>query len=417
MSASIAIRMYNVGFGDCFLLRLPTADGERRMLVDCGWHSQGRGAYDDKELVKQIAIDAGGSIDVVVATHRHQDHISGFGETDLWAGIGVEEVWLPFTAGPPEAGDPHGLASWNRLLESADHLVDANGALKERATQAMAAHSQAQRDEVAFLLWNARANKPGIENLTRGMRRRDGTPALRRYLPADGKDVPAAFTSEALPGARIHVLGPSRDPKYRRKTDTLPPGWGLVDDGSLGARQSMRSPFGDEWAIPQDQLPRRRPFKDESLAGIRGFNDDLLVAARAADGFLNGESLVLLIELGSARLLFTGDAEVSSWTKILETPDLLALAAGATFLKVGHHGSHNATPIAFLRDHLAARVPAMISTQQGTEPFRNGIPLEEIFETMTAKEMSHVRSDRSSAAADPFIVDSQDRWIDCSLPC
>src|SRR5215207_3930790 len=103
---AIQIRMYNVGFGDCFLLRIPTDDGERRMLVDCGYHSQGKGKFSDVDLVTQIKKDlAGKGLDVVVATHRHQDHISGFGETALWADIPVEEVWLPFTADPKAADD------------------------------------------------------------------------------------------------------------------------------------------------------------------------------------------------------------------------------------------------------------------------------------------------------------------------
>ena len=50
----VTIRMYSVGFGDCFLLRIPTPDGERRMLVDCGFHSQGKGAFSDKEIVEKI---------------------------------------------------------------------------------------------------------------------------------------------------------------------------------------------------------------------------------------------------------------------------------------------------------------------------------------------------------------------------
>src|ERR1700730_1169801 len=97
----IEIRMYNVGFGDSFLLRVPTDDGERRILVDCGYHSQGKGKFSDQDLVRQIKADLEGQpLHVVVATHRHQDHISGFGEKDLWADVGVEEVWLPFTANP-----------------------------------------------------------------------------------------------------------------------------------------------------------------------------------------------------------------------------------------------------------------------------------------------------------------------------
>ena len=58
------------------------------MLVDCGYHSQGKGKFTDQDLVKQIKADLKGQpLDVVVATHRHQDHISGFGEKDLWADI------------------------------------------------------------------------------------------------------------------------------------------------------------------------------------------------------------------------------------------------------------------------------------------------------------------------------------------
>ena len=99
--------MYNVGFGDCLLLRIPTSDGERRILVDCGYHSQGKGKFSDDELVKQIKTDlAGELLHVVIATHRHQDHISGFGETELWKDIAVAEVWLPFTANDtPGDGD------------------------------------------------------------------------------------------------------------------------------------------------------------------------------------------------------------------------------------------------------------------------------------------------------------------------
>ena len=34
--ARVVITMYDVGFGDCFLVRFPGGDGERRILFDCG---------------------------------------------------------------------------------------------------------------------------------------------------------------------------------------------------------------------------------------------------------------------------------------------------------------------------------------------------------------------------------------------
>ena len=35
---TIRIRMYRVGFGDCFLLSFPTNSGHAHILVDCGVH-------------------------------------------------------------------------------------------------------------------------------------------------------------------------------------------------------------------------------------------------------------------------------------------------------------------------------------------------------------------------------------------
>src|SRR4029453_8123544 len=124
---------------------------------------------------------------------------------------------------------------------------------------------------------------------------------------------------------------------------------------------------------------------DKSLQAIRLFNDDLLYAAKALDGFLNGESLVLVLEVGSARLLLPGDAEVGAWNTIMNNADALELAASATFLKVGHHGSHNATPITFIEKHLPKKTPAMISTQEGDGRYRSGIPLDRLLERMKVR--------------------------------
>src|SRR6185503_8199823 len=40
--------------------------------------------------------------DVVVATHRHKDHISGFGNAK-WNAVEVKEVWMPWTEDPTDA--------------------------------------------------------------------------------------------------------------------------------------------------------------------------------------------------------------------------------------------------------------------------------------------------------------------------
>lgn len=415
---TIRVRMYNVGFGDCFLLRVPTELGERRVLVDCGYHSQGKGAFSDDELVQQIIHDLDGQgLDVVVATHRHQDHISGFGEVALWKDIGVEEVWLPFTASPDASKDDPSLAAWERLIAAVPRLVNASGALTPLALGALGARSADEQGEAAFMLWNARANEPGIENLTKGLTRANGTRSVRRYLPASGKDVPFSFETPALPGVKVHVLGPSRDPKFRGKR-TAPSSWGVTEEALNGDGAASGSPFGPEWRIPDERLPGRRPFLEKSLHAIAQFNTDLLAAAKAVEGFLNGESLVLVLEVGAARLLLPGDAEVGSWMKMVGTPDALELAAGATFLKVGHHGSHNATPLFFVKEHLAANTPAVLSTQEGPGRFRTGIPLPALLSVLAERRMPFARSDVGLAEATGVFTPGPDgKWIDVALPC
>lgn len=147
------------------------------------------------------------------------------------------------------------------------------------------------------------------------------------------------------------MLGPPTEPKYRKNLK-VPASWGIDDGTPAGKEMETGSPFSPGWRVPVDRLPSRPPFQEKTLDPIRLFNDDLFYAAKAVDGFLNGESIVLVLEVGRVRLLLPADAEVGSWTMIMNNADALELAASATFLKVGHHGSHNATPISFINEHL-----------------------------------------------------------------
>ena len=53
----VTVRMYNVGFGDAFLLLFPERSARRRVLIDCGMHSMVPGPRKMKEVVKQIVDD------------------------------------------------------------------------------------------------------------------------------------------------------------------------------------------------------------------------------------------------------------------------------------------------------------------------------------------------------------------------
>jgi len=272
-----------------------------------------------------------------------------------------------------------------------------------------------ERAAAEFMLWNARANAPGIENLLEGFRQADGRQAKRRFLPEKKDGYPTELVTPVLPGVVTHVLGPPRDPKFR-KNRKVPSTWGFGEALGPVSDGEMASPFPPEWRVDPTRLPSRRPFQDRTLSTIRLFNDDLLYAANALEGFLNGESLVLVLEVGRARILLTGDAEVGAWTTILDNEAALGLAASATLLKIGHHGSHNATPLVFIREHLAKSVPALISTQKGEQKFRNGIPFTDLIDALDARKMPYARSDERPSGG-LFTPDPNGRWIDCLISC
>ena len=107
----VTTRLYCHGLGDCNLLGFARAGGGTYwMLIDCGIHSS---AKDGRETIDAVVADIvrtvtppGGKprIDVVVATHEHWDHISGFlTAAAIFAPCTVGEVWLAWTENPKDA--------------------------------------------------------------------------------------------------------------------------------------------------------------------------------------------------------------------------------------------------------------------------------------------------------------------------
>jgi glyoxylase-like metal-dependent hydrolase (beta-lactamase superfamily II) len=80
---SARLRVYHVGFGDCFLLSFRydgAAAGERHVLIDFGTT---QAPPNKKNILMDVARDiekqvSEGELTAVVATHRHRDHIEGF---------------------------------------------------------------------------------------------------------------------------------------------------------------------------------------------------------------------------------------------------------------------------------------------------------------------------------------------------
>src|SRR5262249_14988152 len=97
----------------------------------------------------------------------------------------------------------------------------------------------------------------------------------------------------------------------------------------------------------------------------------------------------------------------SEWPKIL---------ARTTFLKVGHHGSHNATPKPFVEDILPkppADLWAMVSTiKRGSWP----IPKKELMAALAKRTKKLVRSDQIGEAQPSVFASKASLYVETEIP-
>ena len=375
--STIRIRMYRVGFGDCFLVSLPlaTTGGETHahILVDCGVHGKGDIDMID-QAVDHIAETTGKKLAVVIATHSHQDHISGF--SNKFCKFNIGEVWLPWCE---NLNDKQAAKLQKKHAELAlqlrDHFaVSKSGAADDERKAAMAA--------VANLV----PNKTAMSLLRTGF----GVNAVVRYLEAGG----ALKNPASIGGLSVRVLGPPRDRKFLSKMD--PPAGQRYLRATGGRVESVNDlqPFAQRWRLKSS---------DPSLAHLRlsreerkNFQAELVEAslnglAFALDQAKNNTSLATLLTFRGQHLLFPGDAQYGNWKYWLDQDDAESILSSVTFFKVGHHGSHNATPKDALERMATGNFAAMVSTQSVPWDSIPRIPLMERLGEQTKNRV--VRSD------------------------
>jgi hypothetical protein len=411
--STITVRMYNVGFGDCFLLFVPVIEtnGGRRIakvLIDCGVRANSPKPNPLFDVASQIARDvedpAGEAhIDVVIATHRHQDHVEGF-RYALWGDVKVDEVWLPWTEDPD---DPEAVAILRRQSSLAQairtnlNLLSATGVDAER------------RELMAALAENALSNSDAMKTLHHGFA---GKPT-RRFLSRSTY----VRRPRQLPGVRVHVLGPSRSPEVIQ--DMNPP------SGESYVRLAGGSPSGpsetlfEEAAVTEDRViagavPGFQPDIRQAKGQLRAMTSDgLILSAVALESAVNNTSLMLMFEIGDAYLLFPGDAQWGTWALTLEDQRTRRLLERTTFYKIGHHGSHNATPRQYVDGPFPADGWAVASVAK--IPQWKYIPKAELLTALEEKSgrPGRVFTSMDSLTAPPPEVDTTPKMaVDIRLP-
>src|ERR1017187_8753154 len=208
----VTVRMYNVGFGDCFLVTFHYAPPlkDQHILIDFGSVS---GSVNMKQIALGIRDACGGKLYAVVATHRHRDHIGGFCDAGgpgspgaIIASWKPEVVLQPWTENPDAGADATSAALLGKNRPAnPTHLFLASMNAMQAYAQAVVVAAPLWRGAGGRLLAieklaaNNTTNPDAIRNLrTMGKQR----PRFLQYGSPSGLE-----DDKLLPGVKVSVLG------------------------------------------------------------------------------------------------------------------------------------------------------------------------------------------------------------------
>ena len=179
-------------------------------------------------------------------------------------------------------------------------------------------------------------------------------------------------------------------------------------------------PFDRDWSISVEEFRADPAFAQLQPGGqVVGMlrkltRDGVVLTAASLEDAVNNTSLMLLFEVGRALLLFPGDSQWGTWELLLEDTRARRLLSRTNFYKVGHHGSHNASPVSYVKNLGADSLAAAISVKP-VERWRN-IPKAELVEALEEKTRGHViRMDQLPAEPVDGVTIRDDVSVDMTI--
>ena len=406
--ATVSIRMYRGLLGDFFFVKHSVGAAAFKMLIDCGV-LQCIGSKANKpvtSLGKQRIIAGaddfmkacGGELDLVVATHEHYDHLSGFIlANDIFKPLKIAKVWMAWTEDRTDKVA-------NGYRNKKGRALAALSALARNS--ALAADSDEMKTVTNLLQFYGGIDPVGSDGMAVARKKSNGDlsgnascEAVLEWLrtKAGPNNVsflkPGEVVRWGLRDAfRAYVLGPPREDA--KKLRQLDPSKGTAREVYLAKGEDVETVTGlaalhgdgagpprpnDQPFVPLHWCPygpngerlKKNGAKQKLNAEVvatytkadakyRRIDTDWLGSAEnlalKIDGDVNNTSLALGLELADRRvLLFPGDAQVGNWLSwgdqtypaddSKDGPKLKIdeILARAVFYKVGHHASHNAT--------------------------------------------------------------------------
>jgi beta-lactamase superfamily II metal-dependent hydrolase len=401
-ASGIRIRMYRVGFGDFFLVSL-RRDGEiKHILIDCGVFAADQNSIE--HAIEHLAQETEKQLALVIMTHRHADHISGFAVgKNIFKGFTVDRVWMPWFE---NRKDPGALAVQRNLTAMATTLqatLAARGLDDDNPLRLMAANVTGDLSAAG------RSNAVALDVLHGGFK----NPAPVDYYKAgDTATLPESLVAIGLTANILGPPGPDRLDLVKMM-DNSKYQYLLRDTSDTGAPPSINRVYRTNASeYPKEAFEL---FSEARIAKtVRAAQPDVAAAlAQQADKTLNNQSLIVCFTYNGKTMLFVGDAQWGNWDNFLfdgvvvsdNTPLLSASKAilqNLDFYKVGHHGSRNATPVPAVTS-MRDGVVAMCSTQPGAygESPNTQVPQQNLLDALD-KKTAH-RLARSDQVALPFV--------------
>jgi hypothetical protein len=320
----LRVRMYNVRFGDAFLLSIPDKDVgnndiTRHILIDVGNALNSEGGIDTlfAPVIEDILNELDGqALDLYVMTHEHMDHVQGlyysnkntFPNHDLAQRLQTCYAWLPVSS------DPY------YINNKAEEKIKLAAETYDTITKIVAAFDCLSAPVETLLEVNNPRKTGDCVDYLRNLTQAEKTFYVYRGMDMTGK--------HEFREAKFEIWAPEKDvaPYFAGVRALVMDAPEVGSSGELSPSMAILPPRGVDAGAFYNLVESRRARWADALLTL--------------DKSINNTSVVFCLEWHGRRLLFPGDAEIPSWTEM----DRNSALKQVDFLKISHHGSYNGTP-------------------------------------------------------------------------